>query len=126
MAHFCELDDNNKVLQVIVVANSEILDESGVEQESKGIEFCQNLFGGTWVQTSLHGNFRKNYAGVDYTYSKDLDAFIPPKPFESWSLNTDSCKWESPIPYPNNGEIYYWDEQKLKWLHLIIEDMPQP
>lgn len=80
MAHFAQLDENNVVQQVIVVNNSELLDENGVEQESKGIQFCQALLGGTWIQTSYNGNFRKNYAGAGYVYDSQLDAFIPPKP----------------------------------------------
>lgn len=94
MAHFAELDANGIVTQVIVVNNSELLD-NGVESESKGISFCQSLFGGTWVQTSYNGNIRKNYAGIGYTYDEPRDAFIPPKPAEgNWILNEDTCLWE--------------------------------
>lgn len=93
MAHFAELDANGIVTQVIVVNNSELLD-NGVESESKGIAFCQSLFGGTWVQTSYNGNIRKNYAGIGYTYDEVRDAFIPPKPEGNWILNEDTCLWE--------------------------------
>ena len=93
MAHFAELDANGIVTQVIVVNNSELLD-NGVESESKGIAFCQSLFGGTWVQTSYNGNIRKNYAGIGYTYDEARDAFIPPKPEGNWILNEDTCLWE--------------------------------
>lgn len=99
MAHFAELDENNLVKQVIVVNNNELLD-NGVESESKGIAFCQSLFGGTWVQTSYNGNFRKNYAGIGFTYDPVRDAFIPPKPTaelpptKKWVFDEESCTWE--------------------------------
>ena len=83
MAHFAKLE-NNVVTQVIVVANQDILDEQGQENEQKGIDFCSNLLGGTWKQTSYNGNIRKNYAGVGYTYDEGRDAFIAPKPYNSW------------------------------------------
>lgn len=78
MAHFAELNDDNKVLRVIVVHNNELLDQNGNENEQKGIDFCVNHFGGRWVQTSYNGSFRGCYAGVDYTYDETLDTFIPP------------------------------------------------
>lgn len=94
MAHFAELDDNNIVTRVIVVSNDEILD-NGIESETKGIAFCQSLFGGNWIQTSYNGNFRKNYAGIDYTYDESLDAFIPPKPLTgNWILDLETCLWK--------------------------------
>lgn len=94
MAHFAKLDESNKVTEVIVVHNNELLD-NGVESEAKGIQFCQSLFGGNWVQTSYNGNIRKNYAGIGYTYDSVRDAFIPPKPVEGdWILNENTCLWE--------------------------------
>lgn len=119
MAHFAQLDENNNVTQVIVVHNNELLDENGVEQETKGIQFCQSLLGGNWVQTSYNANFRKNYAGVGYTYDAARDAFISPKPYDSWVLNEDTCKWEPPISYPNDGKNYYWDEATLSWVEIV-------
>lgn len=80
MAHFAKLNDNNEVVQVIVVANEELMD-NGVESEAKGIAFCQSLFGGRWVQTSYNGNFRKRYAGVGYKYDPIKDEFISPQEF---------------------------------------------
>lgn len=115
MAHFAEIDETNTVLQVIVVHNNELL-EDGVESEAKGIAFCQSLFGGNWVQTSYNGNIRKNYAGIGFTYDADRDAFIPPKPFDSWILNEDTCLWEAPVPYPSDGSIYSWDEENQEWV----------
>ena len=95
MAHFAELDESNTVKQVIVVHNNELLVD-GVESEQKGIEFCQSLLGGTWIQTSYNGNIRKNYAGIGYLYDPIRDAFIPPKPeIGEWILNEDTCQWEN-------------------------------
>jgi hypothetical protein len=97
MAHFAEIDDNNIVKKVIVVHNNELLDESGNESEQKGIDFCVNLFGGgTWIQTSYNNNFRKNYAGVGYTYNASKDAFIAPEPKGNLGLNELTCKWIMP------------------------------
>jgi hypothetical protein len=96
MAHFAELDENNIVLRAIVVDNDKILDENGIEQEQIGIDYCANLFGGTWIQTSVNANIRKNGAGIGYTYDPVRDAFIPPKLDESWVLDEDTCQWIIP------------------------------
>ena len=116
MAHFAELDETNIVKQVIVVHNNELLDENGNESEQKGIDFCVNLLGGTWVQTSYNGSIRKRYAGVGYLYDPILDVFIKPNPYPSWTLNADTCDWEAPTPYPTDGKEYYWDEPSLSWM----------
>jgi hypothetical protein len=119
MAHFAQLDENNVVTQVIVVHNNELLD-NGVESEAKGIEFCQTLFSGTtWKQTSYNGNMRKNYAGIGFTYDHSRDAFISPKPYASWVLNEQSCRWESPVPYPTDGKNYTWDEATTSWIEVV-------
>lgn len=115
MAHFAQLDENNVVTQVIVVHNNELMD-NGQESEAKGVAFCQSLFGGNWKQTSYNGNIRKNYAGIGYTYDSGRDAFIPPKPFNSWLLNETICLWEAPVPYPKDGKRYTWDEPTLSWV----------
>lgn len=115
MAHFAEIGLNNIVQQVIVVHNNELLDDNGVEQESKGQEFCRNLLGGTWIQTSYNVSFRKNYAGIGYTYDSERDAFIPPKPYNSWILNETTCLWEAPVPYPTDDSIYHWNEDTQSW-----------
>lgn len=120
MAHFAQLDDNNVVTQVIVVANEELLD-NGVESEAKGVAFCQSLFGGNWKQTSYNGNFRKNFAGIDYTYDSTRDAFIAPQPFPSWSLNEDTCLWEAPVAMPTDGKFYRWNEVDQKWDEVSFE-----
>jgi hypothetical protein len=95
MAHFAQLDDNNIVIQVVVIANQELL-EDGVESENKGIEFCQQLFGGNWIQTSYNGNIRKNYAGVSYLYDEVRDAFIAPKPDNATGFDELTCQWIVP------------------------------
>jgi hypothetical protein len=118
MAHFAEVGLNNKVLRVIVVDNRELLSkeyEDEREHEEVGAEFCRNLFGGTWVQTSYNGNIRKNFAGTGYSYDSERDAFIPPKPFDSWVLNEETCLWEAPVAMPDDGERYYWNEETLNW-----------
>lgn len=117
MAHFAQLDDNNIVTQVIVVANEELLD-NGVESEAKGITFCQSLLGGNWKQTSYNGNMRKNYAGIGFTYDPTRDAFIAPKPFNSWLLNEDTCRWEAPVAMPTDGKPYRWDEETTSWIEV--------
>ncbi len=114
MAHFAQLE-NNIVKQVIVVSNQDILDENGQENEQKGIDFCSNLLGGTWKQTSYNGNIRKNYAGIGYTYDEGRDAFIAPKPFNSWLLDETTCQWKAPVDYPTDGKKYIWNEEKTSW-----------
>ena len=118
MAHFAELDTTNTVTQVIVVHNNELLD-NGVESESKGVAFCKSLLGGNWIQTSYNASIRKNYAGIGFTYDAARDAFIPPKPFKSWSLDEDSCQWSAPIAMPNDDKRYFWNEETLSWKETI-------
>jgi hypothetical protein len=116
MAHFARLEDN-VVTQVIVVHNNELLVD-GVESEAKGIEFCQSLFEGEWKQASYNKTIRKNFPYVGFTYDEIRDAFIPPKPFDSWELNEETCKWEAPIAKPTDDKIYVWDEETLSWIVL--------
>lgn len=118
MAHFAELDDNKIVLRVIVVNNSDCLDENGQESETVGIEFCQKILGGNWKKTSYNATIRKNYAGIGYFYDENLDAFIPVKPYSSWVLNSSTCQWISPTPYPIDGKDYQWDENSQTWVIL--------
>ena len=95
MAYFAELDENNIVLRVISV-NNEITTQNAEEQEQLGINFCKNLFGGIWLQTSFNGKIRKNYAGVGFVYDADRDAFIAPKPQgDGWVLNEETCLWSN-------------------------------
>lgn len=118
MAHFAQLDDNNVVTQVIVVANEELLFE-GVENETQGVIFCRSLFGNDtkWVQTSYNGNIRKRYAGIGYTYDADKDAFIAPKPYGSWVLDAD-LNWQAPVAMPEDGKAYAWFEPNQEWIEL--------
>tara|TARA_B100000524_G_scaffold296768_1_gene171242 strand:- start:112 stop:474 length:363 start_codon:yes stop_codon:yes gene_type:complete len=105
MAHFAELDSNNVVLRVIVVSN---------DNEADGENWCKNLFGGDWKQTSYNNNIRKNYAAIGYTYDAAKDAFIPPQPFVSWTLDETTCQWKAPVDYPSDGKVYKWEEG-LTW-----------
>jgi hypothetical protein len=118
MAHFAEIDENNVVLRVIVVANKDTADASGNESEAIGVAFCQRLLGGNWKQTSYNGNIRKNYAGIGYTYNAAIDAFVPPKPYPSWVLNNDTAQWEPPVPMPTDGAMYTWDEASQSWVQV--------
>ncbi len=117
MAHFAKMDDNNVVLTVNVVANETVNNLSFPESEPVGVSFLTEWSGGyvNWKQTSYNAKFRKNFAGVGYTYDDALDAFIPPKPYISWILNTNTYQWDPPIPYPNDEKNYYWDEQIQNW-----------
>jgi hypothetical protein len=107
MAHFAQIK-NKLVKQVIVIPNDE---------EHRGQDFLVKDLGlkGTWIQTSYNGNIRKNFAGIDYTYDDVRDAFIAPKPYDSWLLNENSCQWEAPISKPNDEFNYRWNEENLIW-----------
>jgi hypothetical protein len=133
MAHFAQLN-NNTVVNVIVIADTELL-ENGIEVEQKGIDFCNTLIPGEWKQTSyntyggVHKTngtpFRKNYAGIGYTYDVTRDAFIPPQPFASWVIDEQTCLWEAPVPRPaEDGKYYYWDEATLAWVEEVVNDDP--
>jgi len=126
MASFAKIGLNNKVIEVQSVVNEVLHDSNGVEQESIGIDFLTKLTGwAIWKQTSyntiggvhkLGGTpFRKNHASKGYTYDEDRDAFIPPKPFNSWLLDENTCCWKAPIPYPQDNNKYNWNEQNQSW-----------
>jgi len=140
MASFAKIGLNSKVIEVLSVNNEVLKDSNGVEQENIGIDFLTKLTGwAIWKQTSYNTKagshylsdnsslsntqekaFRKNFAGIGYTYDEDRDAFIPKKPFNSWILNETTCLWESPIPYPQDNNRYNWNEQNQSW--DLIED----
>ena len=121
MAHFAKINASNIVTEVIVVSNDI------ATSESAGVTFINTLYGttDTWKQTSyntyanthkLDGTpFRKNYAGIGFSYDASKDAFIPPKPYNSWTLNNTTCLWESPVAYPDDDKRYTWDESNLEW-----------
>ena len=131
MSHWAEIDENSIVTRVLVGDNN---DPAGDE----GYQWLIDNLGGTWVKTSYNAaggkrrnpetgelidepGFRKNYAGIGFTYDSTRDAFIPPKPYPSWTLNEDKCVWDSPVPYPINGKIYTWNEELIAWEELVME-----
>lgn len=107
MSHFAELDENNIVLRVLVGDNN---------MPNEGYDWFVENLGGRWVQTSYNGSIRKNFAGIGFEYNEELDAFIPPQPFASWTLNETTCRWMAPVPYPQDGRIYEWDEESQLWI----------
>ena len=110
MAHFAELDNDNVVKRVIVVSN---------DNEADGENWCNNLLGGDWKQTSYNANIRKNFAAIGYTYDAAKDAFIPPQPFASWILDETTCQWKAPVDYPSdNNNLYHWEESSLSWIRV--------
>ena len=117
MAYFAKLGTGNIVENVISINNSVITDSNGVEQEQLGVDFINKLYNtrDVWKQTSYNNNFRKNYAGIGYQYDQTRDAFIPPKPFNSWVLNEDTCLWNAPVAMPIDENNYIWNESTLTW-----------
>jgi hypothetical protein len=126
MASFAKIGLNGKVIEVLSVVNEVLYDANGIEQESIGIDFLTKLTGwAIWKQTSynthggIHNNggtpLRKNFAGIGYIYDEDRDAFIPPKPYNSWVLNETTCQWESPVAIPQDENKYTWNESTLTW-----------
>jgi hypothetical protein len=117
MAHFARLDEINKVIGVHVLNNDVITDDNGNEQEQVGVDFLTQHNGGVgwYKQTSYNGSFRKNYAGVGFTYDQARDAFIPPQPYPSWLLNEDTCRWDAPTPMPDDDQRYMWNEDTQAW-----------
>ena len=109
MAHFAEINEQDIVMRVIVVHNNEIVDESGNESEQKGIDFCKNLFGGNWIQTSYNNTFRKNYAGIGFTYDRKRDAFIAPQPDPSYTFDESTCRWIAPNNSVKSGVTHVFN-----------------
>lgn len=114
MAYFAELDENNIVLSVMAVHNNELLID-GVENEQKGIDFCNTIKPARWLKTSFSGSIRKQYAGIGFKYNEVGDVFIQPQPFASWSLN-ENYDWQAPTPKPEGH--FYWDESSLSWIPI--------
>ena len=125
MAHFAEIDALQRVIRVLVVDDVDTQDTEGNEVDSIGMKYLNEAFGGTWLRTSyntlasvhsLGGTpFRKNFAGIGYTYDLTRDAFIPPQLYNSWTLVEDTCQWEAPVAYPDDGKKYKWDEPTTNW-----------
>lgn len=117
MAHFAQLDENNVVLQVVVVNNEDVGNLEFPESEPLGVAFLQQLFGAEtiWKQTSYNHKFRNNYAIITGTYHPELDAFVNPQEYPSWVFNPEFARYEPPIPFPEDGRNYYWDEPSLSW-----------
>ena len=126
MASFAKIGLNNKVIEILSVNNEVLKDSNGIEQEFNGIDFLTKLTGwAIWKQTSYNTNggvhlsggtpLRKNHAGIGYTYDENIDAFIPPKVFNSWTLNENTCIWEAPVAKPDNDNMYFWNEETLSW-----------
>jgi len=123
MAHFAELNENNKVLRVVVACNNDIANNGGELSEQAAEHFktvCPlSINGVKWLQTSYNNNFRKQYAGINYTYDSIKDKFIAPQPYPSWSLDNND-DWIAPIPYPEDGQRYAWNEANQSWDLLSI------
>jgi hypothetical protein len=110
MAHYAFLDENNIVTEVITgIDETELIE--GLDTET----WYGNFRGQVCKRTSYNGNIRKNYAGIGCTYDEERDAFIPPKPLTSWILNEETCLWETPVAYPEDDNIYFWDEETISW-----------
>jgi hypothetical protein len=121
MAYFAKLGTGNIIEQVISINNSVITDSNGVEQEKLGVDFINKLYNtrDVWKQTSYNRTFRKNFAGIGYQYDQARDAFVPPKNFNSWILNEDTCIWEAPLAMPTtqleDNQYYCWNESIINW-----------
>lgn len=125
MAHFAQINENNLVINVTVVADKDCKDSDGNESEAVGIAFNKALLGEDtiWLQTSYNSRIRKNYAGIGYTWDVGRDAFIPPKLYNSWQLDETTCLWNPPVPMPDDTDdpeiAYGWDEDNTQWVRLI-------
>ena len=116
MSHFAQIDENNIVTQVIVI-EQDVVDTGLFGDPASWIQTSYNTSGGVHSQGGTP--LRKNYAGIGYTYDNTRDAFIPPKPYNSWVLNEDTCLWEAPTPMPNDGKMYGWDEATTSWVEIV-------
>tara|TARA_R100000697_G_scaffold115196_1_gene134595 strand:+ start:199 stop:570 length:372 start_codon:yes stop_codon:yes gene_type:complete len=123
MAHFAKLGKGNIVEQVVVLNNNIVTDANGQEQEQLGVDFLNNMYGtnDVWKQASYNGSFRKNFAGLGFKYDQGRDAFIEPKPFNSWNLNETTCRWEAPVAKPDDGQYYRWNEENQQW-ELVVNE----
>lgn len=130
MAHYALLNENNEVINVITGVDENIIqtDIDGTQVGGSTEAWEEFYVSRPWLnavsckRTSYNENIRKNYASIGYKYDSVRDAFIPPKPFNSWILNEETCKWESPIPKPTDGQEYYWDEEVTSWMLLSFDE----
>jgi hypothetical protein len=120
MAHFAELNSNNIVLRVVVIANRDTADAKGVEKEYIGAAHCEKLFGGRWVQTSYNGTTRGRYAGTGMFYNEQYDVFVGPKPFPSWTMDASAKDWTAPIAKLDDEKNYDWSESTLSWIEKAV------
>ena len=122
MGYFAKLNDSNIVIDMAGVDNAVMDNLPFPESEPLGIAFLTEWSGGytNWKQTSYNKSFRKNYAGIGFSYDQNLDAFIPEKPYPSWLLNTNTCQWQAPVPYPNDQKPYIWDEATQSWVQVNV------
>ena len=120
MAHFAKLDENNKVIDVIVVSNDMMIGLDGKEKEENGINFLNSIYGfyPRWIQTSYNANFRKAFAGIGYTYDSENDGFISPSPYDRWVFDKSSWEWKPPKDKPSEEEDYIWVEEEKDWILL--------
>ena len=125
MAHYAKV--SNGIVTKVIVAEADFFDNFVDDSPGQWIQTSYNTRGGkhydpeTGLESTDKDPLRKNYAGIGFTYDSVRDAFIPPKPFNSWTLNEDTCLWDSPVPYPEDGKMYKWDEDTLNWVELVIE-----
>jgi len=121
MAHYAWLDENNIVVQVTVGVDEDVT-QQGIGGSSEAWEtFYSQATGHNIKRTSYNNNIRKNYAGIGFTYDAARDAFIAPKPHNSWVLDEATCRWQAPTPYPTDGKRYYWSEDDLSWREITNE-----
>ena len=126
MGHYAFLDENNTVVEVITGRNEDEVVDGITDWEAHYSAFrglvCKRTSYNTVAGAHTNGGvpFRKNYAGIGYTYDEARDAFVPPKPFESWLLNDETCVWEAPTPYPTDGLTYVWVEDDLNWQEVTF------
>ena len=125
MAHFAKVQDG--IVTEVLVVEKDFIDSGAVGDPAQWVQTSYNTRGGVYYTPNTNEPdpdqskaFRKNYAGIGFTYDRERDAFIPPKPFDSWLLDDFSCLWKSPVPYPTDGKEYYWDEDTLSWIEIVI------
>ena len=119
MSHFAEIDKNG-IVQRVLVAEQNFINSGAVGDPSNWIQTSYNTFGGKHERGGKP--LRMNFAGINYSYDKKRDAFIPPQPYNSWLFNENTCLWDSPVPYPNDDNRYKWNEEKLNWEQILWDE----